>query len=222
LDAQRFHAIKSEIRVLGVDDGKFIPHTKSTAIVVGVVFRGARSIDAVMHTHVAVDGFDATAQIASMINGSPHCKQLRLVMLNGITYAGFNLVNIKKLSEDTRLPIIALTESKPNLEAIHKALNNLPGAEERWKVLLEAGKIHEINCKGKRLSIVLSGISLLDAEKIVELTSNRSCIPEPLRVAHLIASGISFWTVLIRKSLKGTMLRESPKRIGVSEYGILP
>ena len=51
-----------------------------------------------MHTHVAIDGFDATEQIASMINSSPHCKQLRLVMLNGITFAGFNVVDIKRLN----------------------------------------------------------------------------------------------------------------------------
>lgn len=191
MEAKAFRAIKSEIRVLGIDDGKFIPHTQSTAIVIGVVFRGAGSIDGVMHTHIAVDGFDATTQIASMINDSPHSKQLRLVMLNGITFAGFNIVNIRELNEDIKLPIIALTDSKPNLEAIHKALNNLPGAEERWKVLLEAGQIHEVKCKGKCLSIVLAGVSLPEAEKIVELTSTRSCIPEPLRVAHLIASGIS-------------------------------
>jgi uncharacterized protein len=191
LEAKGFRTIKSEIRVLGIDDGKFVPHKQTNAIVVGVVFRGAGSIDGVMHTHVTVDGFDATKQIAFMINDSPHCKQLRLVMLNGITFAGFNIVNIKKLSEDTKLPIVALTDSKPNLEAIHKALNNLPGADERWKVLLEAGQIHEIICKGKCLSIVLAGVSLPDAKKVVELTSTRSCIPEPLRVAHLIASGIS-------------------------------
>ena len=108
MEAKAFRTIKSEIRVLGIDDGKFIPHTQSTAIVVGVVFRGAGSIDGVMHTHVAVDGFDSTEQIASMINESPHCKQLRLVMLNGITFAGFNIVNIKKLNEDTKLPITSL------------------------------------------------------------------------------------------------------------------
>lgn len=185
-----FRAVKSEIRVLGVDDGKFIPHTQGTVIVVGVVFRGAGSIDGVMHTQVAIDGFDATTQIASMINDSPHCKQLRLVMLNGITFAGFNLVNIKKLNAVTKLPIIALTDAKPDLEAIHKALNNLSGAEKRWKVVLEAGQIHEVRCKGKCLSMVLAGISLSDALEIVKLTSTRSCFPEPLRVAHIIASGI--------------------------------
>ncbi len=77
-------------------------HTQGSVIVVGVVFRGGCSIDGVMHTNIAIDGLDATEQIASMINSSPHCKQLRLVMLNGITFAGFNVVDIKRLNLATR------------------------------------------------------------------------------------------------------------------------
>ena len=191
MEVKGFRTIKSEIRVLGVDDGKFIPHTEGSVIVVGVVFRGGCWIDGVMHSYVAIDGFDATAQIASMINSSPHCKQLRLVMLNGITFAGFNVVDLKRLNSATNLPIIALTEDKPDLNAIHMALNNLPKSEERWRMVLEAGDIHKINCRGKSLYMVLAGVSLADALEIVELTSTRSCIPEPLRIAHLIASGIS-------------------------------
>ena len=68
---RNFRVIKPEIRVLGIDDGKFIPHTKGTVIVVGVVFRGGYSIDGVMHTTVAIDGFDATEKLAAMINASP-------------------------------------------------------------------------------------------------------------------------------------------------------
>ena len=45
----------------------------------------------------AIDGLDATQKLADMINGSPHRHQLRLVMLNGVTFAGFNIVDIKKL-----------------------------------------------------------------------------------------------------------------------------
>lgn len=191
LEVKGFRVIKSEIRVLGVDDGKFVPHTEGVVIVVGVVFRGGRWLDGVMHTRVAIDGFDATEHIASMINSSPHCKQLRLVMLNGITFAGFNVVDIKKLNLATKLPVIALTRDKPDLEAIRKALNNLPKSEERWKMILAAGEIYEVYCRGKKIYMELAGISLVDAREIVELTSIRSSFPEPLRVAHLIASGIS-------------------------------
>ena len=191
LAVKDFRTIKSEIRVLGVDDGKFTPHTEGSVIVVGVVFRGGCWLDGVMHTDIAIDGFDATEQIASMINSSPHCKQLRLIMLNGITFAGFNVVNIKKLHFATNLPVIALTGNKPDLDSIRDALNNLPKTDERWKTVLEAGEIHEITSRNKKLYIVLAGISPADAQKIIELTATRSSFPEPLRVAHIIASGIT-------------------------------
>ncbi len=191
MQAKEFRAVKSEIRVLGVDDGKFVPHSEGKASVVGVVFRGGYSIEGVMHTNITIDGFDATAQITSMINNSPHCKQLRLVMLNGLTFAGFNVVGIQKLNIATRLPIIALTLDKPDIEAVHKALSNLCRTEERWRLIQEAGEIYEVKCRGKTLYVEVAGISLVDARKIVLLTSTRSCYPEPLRVAHMIASGTS-------------------------------
>jgi uncharacterized protein len=189
---KQFRVIKPEIRVLGIDDGKFVPRTKGNVLVVGVVFRGAFSIDGVMHTTIAIDGLDATQKFAKMINTSPHRGQLRLVMLNGITFAGFNLVDIKKLNAATKLPVLALTREKPDLDRIHEALKNLPNAEERWRLVLEAGEIHEIQNRGSKIYVETAGISLADAQKIIALTSSRSSLPEPLRVAHLIASGISY------------------------------
>jgi uncharacterized protein len=186
-----FRIIKPEIRVLGIDDGKFIPHTQGIVIIVGVVFRGGYSIEGVMHTNVAIDGLDATEKLASMINGSPHRRQLRLLMLNGVTFGGFNVVDLKKLNQETRLPIIALTQNKPDLHDITSALQNLPEYEERLRLVLEAGPIHEVANHGTKVYVELAGISLIDAEKIIRLTSTRSCLPEPLRVAHLIASNIS-------------------------------
>jgi len=186
-----FRVIKTEIRVLGIDDGKFTPRKEGNVIIVGVVFRGGCSIDGVMRTTIAIDGLDATEQFASMINASPHRRQLRLVMLNGITFAGFNVVDIKKLNAATNLPVMALTQERPDLGAIYEALTNLPNIEERWKKILEAGEIHEVINNGTKIYIELAGISLSDAQKIIAVTSTRSSLPEPLRVAHLIASGIS-------------------------------
>lgn len=188
---KKFRVIKPEIRVLGIDDGKFKPHTTGTSLVVGVVFRGGCSIDGVMHTKIVIDGTDATDQIAKMINTSPHRRQLRLVMLSGITFAGFNIVDINKLNIATDLPVLALNHDKPDLDSIHAALKHLPDAEVRWQMALSAGEIYKVNCKGSASYVELAGISLADAQKIIELTSTRSCFPEPLRVAHLFASGIT-------------------------------
>jgi len=189
--AKAFRVIKQEIRVLGIDDGKFVPHTQGEVLIVGVVFRGGCSIDGVMHTRVSIDGLDATEKLSKMINESSHRHQLRLVMLNGITLAGFNIVDIKKLSALTGLPIISLTNVKPDLEDIHDALKHLPNTEERWQIILNAGEIHEVTNKGVKLYMGLVGITLTDAKTVLNLTSTRGSYPEPLRVAHLIASGIT-------------------------------
>lgn len=190
---RRFRVIKPEIRVVGVDDGVFTPHMRGLVPVVGVVFRGGYWLDGVMHTKVEVDGFDSTRKISFMITTSPHHKQLRVIMLNGITFAGFNVVDIKKLNMETKLPVIAVTREKPNFEEIHEALKNLPKSDERWNVIASAGQVFEVSTRNKseRVYMQFSGIFKKDAEKIVKLTSTRSNIPEALRVAHLIASGIS-------------------------------
>jgi len=193
LVSKKFRVIKPEIRVLGVDDGVFTPHAKGLVPVVGVVFRGGYWLDGVMHTKVEVDGFDATEKIASMIINSPHYKQLRVIMLNGITFAGFNVVNIKELNSDTKLPVVAVTREKPNFTEIREALKNLPESEERWKTMKSAGKMFEVSTRSENEKVYMqtSGILEEDARKILQLTSTRSSVPEALRVAHLIASGIS-------------------------------
>ncbi|MCS7096294.1 MAG: DUF99 family protein [Nitrososphaerota archaeon] len=189
---QRFRVIKPEIRVLGIDDGKFKPRSRGLVPVVGVVFRGGYWLDGVMHTKVRVDGFDATEKITLMITRSSHYKQLRVVMLDGITFAGFNIVDIKRLNESTFLPVIAITREKPDFKKIHEALKILPKTEERWQAVLNAGEVYEISIgkKGEKLYMQTAGIRREDAEKIIRLTATRSYVPEALRIAHLIASGL--------------------------------
>jgi len=193
LARKSFGVIKPEIRVLGVDDGVFTPHVESLVPVVGVVFRGGYWLDGVMHTEILVDGFDATERISCMVTESPHYEQLRVIMLNGITFAGFNVVDIKALNVTTNLPVVAVTREKPDLLLIKKALEHLPRSKERWRAVLNAGEISEVPSRksNEKIYLHVAGVSLVDAEKIVRLTSTRSNIPEALRVAHLIASGIS-------------------------------
>jgi len=190
---KKFRSIKPEIRVLGVDDGVFIPHSKGYADVVGVVFRGGYWLDGAMRTEVEVDGLDATEKIASMIVASPHYQQLRVIMLNGITFAGFNIVDIKELYNKTKLPVIAVTRDKPDMEEIKKALENLPEKERRWRAILNAGELLTVQTREgeEPVYMQIAGITRSDAEKIVKMTSTRSNIPEPLRVAHIVASSLT-------------------------------
>lgn len=191
-EVAKIREVKPEIRVLGIDDGVFRPHSKDMADVVGVVFRGGYWLDGFMHTRVQVDGMDATEKLVNMITNSPHYPQLRVVMLNGVTLAGFNIVNIKKLHEKVKLPIIAVTRDQPNFADIRQALENLPDPEQRWKAIEKAGKIIKVRTRDgeEPIYVHVAGISEETAKRILRKTSTRSNIPEALRVAHIIASGL--------------------------------
>ena len=185
--------VKPEIRVLGIDDGCFQPHTKGMVDVVGVVFRGGYWLDGVMRTEVEIDGMDATDKIASMIMNSPHYEQLRVVVLNGVTLAGFNVVDLKQLFNKTGLPVIAVARDKPDFEEIRKALENLAEPGKRWKAMENAGRLTEVKTRNveEPIHVQFVGISEKDVRRILKKTSTRSNIPEALRVAHIIASGLT-------------------------------
>jgi endonuclease V-like protein UPF0215 family len=186
-------SVKPEIRVVGVDDGVFAPHTHGKCDVIGVVFRGGYWLDGVMRTQVEIDGLDATDEIAEMITGSPHYGQLRVIMLDGVTFAGFNVVDTLRLFETTRLPVIAVTREKPDFEEIRKALKNLPFAEKRWRAIGNADEIiRVVTRRGEEaVYIQVRGVAADVAVRIVRNTATRSNVPEALRVAHLIASGLT-------------------------------
>ncbi len=191
-ETPKIREVKPEIRVLGIDDGVFTPHSKKMTDVVGVVFRGGYWLDGFMHTKVRVDGMDATEKLAEMITKSPHYPQLRVIMLDGVTLAGFNVVDLAGLHERVKLPVIAVTRDKPDLEDVRRALQNLSEAEKRWKIIGKAGKIIRVRTREgeEPIHIHAIGISAETAKIILKNTSTRSNIPEPLRVAHIIASGL--------------------------------
>lgn len=193
MKAGKIRSVKPEIRIVGVDDGFFVPHTQGLCDVIGVVFRGGYWLDGIMRTRVEIDGMDATEKIASMITRSPHYGQLRVIMLDGVTFAGFNVVDTARLLNITSLPVIAITREKPDLDDIQKALKNLPSAEERWKAIKNADKIVRVFTRPREEAIFmqLTGIEIDVAKRIVKNTATRSNVPEALRVAHLIASGLT-------------------------------
>lgn len=183
--------IKREIRILGLDDASFIPRTEGKVPIIGVVFRGGDFLDGIIKTEITIDGMDATNILEKAIKKSKHNDQLSVIMMKGVTMGGFNIVDIKKLYERTGIPVIVVSRKKPNLKKIEMALGNLPDFKKRRNCIKHAGKFFKLEIvKNKSIYFQLKGLTKEEAEKIIRLSCTRSLIPEPLRVAHLIASGI--------------------------------
>jgi endonuclease V-like protein UPF0215 family len=182
---------KSEIRILGFDDSPFSRNDKSVSVI-GVIYRGGNFLDGILKTEVKVDGLDSTDKLAKLINSTRHKKQLRILMLDGLTFGGFNLVDISKLSKETKLPVMVINRKKPNLKEVKNALRNFKDYNERWNIVMKAGKIKTCKLKdNKKVYFQAIGLADEDAEDIIRLSCTHSQIPEVLRVAHLIGSGIT-------------------------------
>ena len=185
---QKFRQIKKEIRIVAWDDGPFEFGTKGNDIIVGVIFRGGQFLDGMLKTEVEIDGIDATDKIIESIQKTKH-KDLRIIMLDGITFAGFNIVNIKEIYEKTKLSVIVVNRKKPDLEKFVESLKKMSDVEKRTECVKNAGPFYWVNIKNKRVCFQCYGITKEDAAKVIKETSTMSLIPEPLRVAHLIATG---------------------------------
>ena len=188
----KFWQIKPEIRILGVDDGPFEPGWKGEVPLVGTVFRGGRWLEGVLRTQIEKDGTDVTERLIEMVNRSRHRGQLRILMTDGATFGGFNVLDAKEVFRKTGLPVIVVSREIPNMADIRKALKHLPGWQNRWKILGGLGKIYPVRTKsrGAPIYMQLVGVKRDDAESVVKMSSTRSLVPEPLRVAHLIATAI--------------------------------
>ncbi|ADT84505.1 endonuclease dU [Thermococcus barophilus] len=183
--------VKPQIRVIGFDDGTFSFKSKverNKTILIGVVMKGSQDVVGILCRWIEVDGRDATEKMIDAIVNS-RFKDLRVIMLKGITYAGFNIVDIEKLSKETGLPVIVVIRKRPELKAMENALKkHFPDAEERIRLLRKGGEIKEL-IPGK-LFYQAYGIEPKTAEEIIKITQKSSLIPEPLRLAHMIASAV--------------------------------
>jgi len=191
MDRVKFYRIKKEIRVLGIDDAPFDFRKDRETMLIGTVFRGGEWLDGILRTEVKVDGKDATDRIIEMV-GRCKFKELRIIMLDGLGFAGFNLVDMERVFEETGLPVVVVVRRMPDFNKIKKAIKNLHHAEFYSNCIKKAGIPRKVETKkGKFIHIQFHGLRFEDAERIVKLSSTRSLIPEPIRVAHLVASGVA-------------------------------
>jgi len=172
---------------VGFDDGPFLPGHRGDVDLIGAVFSGD-CLSGVLCGRVRRDGTNATERIVRAIEESRYLEQLHVVLLQGIAVAGFNVVDIHAVAQRLALPVIVVMRRQPDMRAIHAALlDKVPGGRKKWRMIQRAGPIRE----AAGVWLQYAGICHEDAAAAVERFALHGRIPEPLRVAHLIAGGIS-------------------------------
>ncbi|XXF77511.1 DUF99 family protein [Myxococcaceae bacterium GXIMD 01537] len=172
-------------RVIGFDDAPFERRAGVAVPLVGVVCAGTR-FEGLVWGRLRKDGWNATEAVCRRLEGGKFLAQLHAVLLDGVTFGGFNVVDLPRLAERLGLPCAAVMRRAPDLDAMERALRHLPGAERRLARLRAAGPIHTLG----GFTFQVRGA---EPEWMVELlarVTDRGRVPEPLRLAHLIGAAV--------------------------------
>lgn len=173
--------------VAGIDDGGFNPYLKFSKKkpripLVAVYYKNFRIVDLIFRK-IKVDGLDATEKLLSILNS----KRPEIVLAQGVTFGGFNMIDFVEVYERTKIPVIIVLDRMPDFKSIFNAItSHFKDADERISILKKLPEIKNF----KNVYFENIGINDLEARKIIESLTIFGNIPEPVRLAHLICRGI--------------------------------
>ncbi|MFW9861156.1 MAG: DUF99 family protein [Candidatus Thorarchaeota archaeon] len=177
---------KKGVRVLGVSESFKREDEKSTAV--GVVMRGDMRIDGIGFCEPEVGGTDATEKLVAMYSRLAR-EDIRAWLLGGCIISWFNVVDSVRLHEITGVPVVCLSYNPS--EGIERYLREY--FPEDWQNRIDTmdrgGQRQEVSLKtGHSVFLTTSGITLDKAQKLVDQFTLDGRVPEPIRVARIIAA----------------------------------
>ena len=191
MSQSRFRNISQRpLRLVGVDEGVFSVRRGriGRTVLVAVLLEGPQITDIRVGT-IEVDGVDAQQVLLTLLNPLSYDA----VMLSGISFGGFNLIDIKRLARRTGKPVIAVIRERPNSKAVRDALRkHFDDWRLRWKFVEHAGLLYSCKPVAEEPSLYfeVAGASPGFAIGAIASSSLISRLPEPVRVAGILAKGL--------------------------------
>ncbi len=135
---------------------------------------------------MARDGTDATEKIVGLFKRTRFRDQIRLIAVNGIGFAGLNIIDIKKVEKATGAKMLSVTRRRPHPPELIGALKSFSKLEH--KDVTQRLKLMALQ---KKLPVYKVGAFF--AQTTMELPEARKFVEHSaalLRLAHMIASGV--------------------------------
>lgn len=183
-----------QVKVVGVEDGGFPsprpPGSRHGKGLLVCVLMNGPWIEAVQMRAITVDGTDATARLLEMLNEFT----FDAILLGGISFAGFNLIDPNKVYAVVNKPIVVVSKERPDNTAVKQALaSHFEDWSTRWEIIEKLGEIHEVLFMQGEAPIYIEviGAEVYWAQKLIRNLPSRCRIPEPVRVARFIARGLT-------------------------------
>lgn len=178
------------VKTVAIDDGSFkFKDRKGKALIILVLFHNT-FIEKIKLGTITIDGLDSTEVIVDLLKD----LDFDIIMLNSITLAGFNIIDVEKIKNLYNKPIIVVIKEKPNNKAVKEALKkHFKDWEYRWSLIKKLGKIYKAKTMENQPPLYFETFSLKPklAIKILKQYCLTCRIPEPLRVTRLMARKLS-------------------------------
>jgi endonuclease V-like protein UPF0215 family len=139
---------------------------------------------------VQVDGLDSTDVILRLVKGTGAA----VIFLSGASFAGFNIVDAQRLHNTLHIPIIVISREEPDNASVKRALKkHFRDWKIRWELIGKLGRIHAFAPMPSEqpLHFESVGISAAQARRIIRAYCVTSRVPEPIRVAGIMAKGLA-------------------------------
>ncbi|RLI47070.1 hypothetical protein DRO69_01585 [Candidatus Bathyarchaeota archaeon] len=182
-----------EFRVVGVEDGSFcresLNYNTDETLLVCILFR-RNWIESFQADTIKVDGLDASNKLITML----HQWVFDAVMLAGISFAGFNLVDPTLVFEEFHKPVIVISRTKPDNIAVKNALlQHFEDWRIRWSIFEKLGPVYSIVSIPNEppLYVEVVGTTPNWATKLIRASAICCRVPESIRVARLVARGLT-------------------------------
>ncbi|HVX01897.1 MAG TPA: DUF99 family protein [Nitrososphaera sp.] len=190
----RVHPEKKGVRVFAVAESFQTKKTAGSSILAGVVMRRDLVVDGMAFGRATIEGDDATSAIVSMYRSLGR-DDVNCILLDGLVISMYNIIDGRQVSQDTCLPVVAITfEDSKGLEGA--ITHHFPhGWERKIEQYQRIGKRERVVLKtGKPLYIRYWGIPQRRALALLNAFTLQGALPEPIKVAKIAArSALSFF-----------------------------
>jgi uncharacterized protein len=185
------HLEKKAIRALGVAES--FKKDQPISTLAGVVMRSDLVIDGFGAGTLKVSGSDATASVIKLFRGLKR-NDVNAVMISGSILSLYNVLDIDAIYEALAVPVIALSFNKAVSDLAANISSRFPEkiAKSKIELLEKLGAADKIRLKtGYEVFVRRAGISENISNRLLDKFTLQGAIPEPIRVARLLAKTIA-------------------------------
>ncbi len=179
------HLEKKGLRGLAVAES--FRETDMTSNLAGVVMRRDFVIDGFVFGKATIEGDDATNVILSMYERLAR-QDISFILLSGLIISMYNIIDIKKLWKDIKVPVIGVTyEESDGIEDAIK--HHFPDSYKSKTMQYDKlGPRTKMSLHTKYdIYVRIEGCEINEARKLLDTFTLQGAVPEPLRVAQLLA-----------------------------------